>query len=140
MPVEIEEELPLVELMARLLMTIIKNELKANEEFRRAERASAEAMTDGLTGLYNRRGWDQLVAAEDKRCQRYGHPASVLSIDLDNLKSINDNQGHAEGDCLLRSAAEVLKTVTRDADIVARLGGDEFSVLAVECDPQAHSP
>ncbi len=136
MPVEIVDDLPLIELMARLLTTILRTELKANVEYRRAERANAEAMTDGLTGLYNRRGWDQLLAAEDHRCQRYGHPASILSIDLDDLKQINDERGHSEGDRLLCSAAEVLKTVTRDADVVARLGGDEFSILAVECDAE----
>lgn len=135
-PAEISEELPLVEMMARLLTTILENELKAEEEHRRAERANAEAMTDALTGLYNRRGWDELLATEDDRCKRYGHPASVVSIDLDDLKTVNDEQGHAKGDALLQRAAEALRSVTRESDIVARMGGDEFSILAVECDQE----
>jgi diguanylate cyclase len=135
MPEEISDELPLIEMMARLLTTILENELKADEERRRAERASAEAMTDALTGLFNRRGWNELLATEDDRCRRYGHPASVVSIDLDDLKTVNDEQGHTQGDALLRRAAGALKSVTRESDIVARLGGDEFSILAVECDP-----
>jgi diguanylate cyclase (GGDEF)-like protein len=132
---EINKELPLIEMMARLLTTILENELIADEERRRAERANAEAMTDSLTGLFNRRGWDELLATEDDRCRRYGHPASVVSIDLDDLKTVNDQQGHRQGDALLRRAADALKSVTRESDIVARLGGDEFSILAVECDP-----
>jgi diguanylate cyclase (GGDEF)-like protein len=134
MPDEIVTKLSLIELMSRLLTTILENELKAHQEHRRAERARAEAMTDQLTGLYNRRGWDELLATEDHRCQRYGHPASVLSIDLDDLKTVNDEQGHAQGDALLCRAAAALKSVARESDIVARLGGDEFTVLAVECE------
>jgi diguanylate cyclase (GGDEF)-like protein len=134
MPDEITKELPLIEMMARLLTTILENELKAQEEFRRAERASAEAMTDRLTGLYNRRGWEELVATEDHRCQRYGHPASVLSIDLDGLKTVNDEEGHVQGDALLCRAAGALMSVKRESDVAARLGGDEFAILAVECD------
>ena len=131
---EIQNELPLVEMMARLLTTILENELKAEEEHRRAERATAESLTDKLTGLYNRRGWEDLLAIEDKRCRRYGHPACVVSIDLDELKVLNDTQGHAQGDALLCRAANAMKTVTRESDVAARVGGDEFAILAVECD------
>ncbi len=134
MPREIELELPLVEMMSRLLTTILENELRAQAEYRRAERAKADALTDALTGLYNRRGWRELVEREDNRCQRYGHPASVISIDLDELKAVNDHHGHHHGDALLKRAANAMKMVTRDSDVVARLGGDEFAILAVECD------
>ena len=133
MPEAISDELPLVEMMARLLTTILENELRAHDEYRRAERARREAATDGLTGLYNRRGWDELLIKENIRCRRYGHPAGLISIDLDELKEVNDTQGHAQGDDLLRRAADCLTTVTRGTDIVARLGGDEFAILAVEC-------
>ena len=133
-PNEIEKDLPLIELMARLLMTILESELKAQSEFRRAERANLEAMTDGLTGLFNRRGWETLLAKEYHRCQRYGYPASLFSIDLDDLKFVNDGQGHAKGDELLRRAAKTLMSVSREADVTARIGGDEFAILAVECD------
>ena len=134
MPDDLVNELPLIEMMARLLTTILENELKAQEEFRRAERAKADAMTDGLTGLYNRRAWDELTKIECDRCKRYGHSASVLSIDLDDLKTINDEQGHVRGDALLCRTAEALLSAVRDSDVVARMGGDEFAILAVECD------
>lgn len=134
MPEEIANELPLIEMMARLLTTILENELKAQDEHRRAERANAEAMIDQLTGLYNRRGWDKLLEQENQRCKRYGHPACVVSIDLDNLKTVNDEQGHASGDALLRRAAEAINSAARESDVVARIGGDEFTILAIQCD------
>jgi diguanylate cyclase (GGDEF)-like protein len=133
-PAAIQAEQPLVELLSGLLSTILAAELRAAEEGRRAERAQAEAMTDALTGLYNRRGWDHLVAAEEERCRRFGHPACVVSIDLNGLKEVNDTQGHAAGDELLRRCGDVLRTVLRQPDIAARLGGDEFAVLCVESD------
>src|SRR5690606_26979745 len=90
--------------------------------------------SDGLTALYNRRGWEQLLAHEEERCRRYGNPACVISIDLDDLKFINDTQGHAAGDRLLQNAAQAMRMAARSHDVVARLGGDEFAILAVECD------
>lgn len=127
-------ELPLVELLAKLLSSLLIAELEALHQARRAEHAEADLMTDSLTGLYNRRGWDALLAAEESRCRRYGSPACVVSIDLDELKKINDTEGHARGDELLKATADVLRECTRQQDVAARLGGDEFAVLAVECD------
>jgi diguanylate cyclase len=134
-PAAIQAEQPLVELLSALLSTILATELRAADEARRAERAQAEALTDSLTGLYNRRGWDQLLDAEEGRCRRYGHPACVLSIDLNDLKAVNDRLGHAAGDDLLRRCARALSSSLRHQDIAARLGGDEFTVLCIECDP-----
>lgn len=133
-PREIEQELELVELLARLLSLILQAELTAAAEARRSERLQMEAQTDPMTGLANRRAWDQLLAKEEERCQRYGHPAAVLVIDLDRLKEVNDSAGHAAGDELIRLAAKALQKSAREADVVARLGGDEFGMLAVECD------
>lgn len=125
--------------LARLLATILDGELRAGEEKRRAERAELEAMVDGLTGLWNRRAWEQLKAKEEARCRRYGNPACVISVDLDGLKTVNDTQGHKAGDGLLLRAARALRATTRAQDIVARMGGDEFAILAVECDePHGH--
>jgi len=87
-----------------------------------------------LTALFNRRGWTRLLAAEESRCRRYGHPAGVIVVDLDDLKSINDSLGHFAGDELLARAAAAMTEVKREQDLVARVGGDEFAVLAVECD------
>jgi diguanylate cyclase (GGDEF)-like protein len=133
-PAVIQQEQGLVELLAGLLSGLLSAELKASEAERRTERAEAELMRDSLTSLYGRRGWDQLLAAEEDRCSRYGHPAAVLSIDLDGLKFLNDTQGHAAGDDLLLRAGRALSTLMRPSDIVARIGGDEFAVLASECD------
>ncbi len=133
-PVAITAELPLIQLLARLLCSILEADLKAIEQARHAERAQAESLIDALTGLYNRRGWDQLVAAEESRCRRYGHLACVLSIDLDDLKDVNDNEGHAKGDDLICRAALAVRSAVRDQDVVARVGGDQFLVLGIECD------
>ncbi len=129
-------QLPQLELISRMLGTILATELRAEEEMRRAERAEAEAETDSLTQLYNRRGWNRLLAAEESRCRRYGHAASVLSVDLDDFKTINDLHGHSSGDAMLVKAASALLEGARDCDVVARLGGDEFAILAVHCDQQ----
>jgi len=135
-PDTIQEELPTIELLAKLLSTVLENELKCNEQVRQMERMEAEAMTDTLTKLYNRRGWDKLLSAEEDRCQRYGHPAGIIYIDLDNLKPINDQYGHAAGDELITNAANKIHASIRQQDIAARLGGDEFAVLGVKCNSQ----
>ena len=127
------QERPAIELFGRLLSDVLEQELRAETAVRRAERAEAEAYGDELTGLYNRRGWDRLLAIEEARCRRYGHPACVLSVDADGLKRVNDAFGHAAGDDLLRRLATALREATRSQDVVARVGGDEFAVLAVEC-------
>ncbi|PNW56849.1 UNVERIFIED_CONTAM: histidine kinase [Euhalothece sp. KZN 001] len=132
----IKEELHTVELLAQMLSTILENELKYNEQARNLERMEAEAMSDVLTELYNRRGWEKLLLAEENRCQRYGHPAGIIYIDLDNLKPINDKKGHAAGDQLIYTAAQEICAAVREQDIVARIGGDEFAVLGIECNEE----
>jgi diguanylate cyclase len=126
-----------VEVLGRLLGTVLHQELAASEERRRFEIAQADALTDALTGLPNRRAWDAFVSREEARCQRFGHPAAVLMIDLDGLKEINDSGGHIAGDELLQRAATTLREATRGADLAARLGGDEFGVLLTETDRKA---
>ena len=131
----VRHQLPTMELLAKLLSTILDKELKSQAQFRRLERIEAEAMSDILTELYNRRGWETLLSAEEKRCQRYGHPAGIIYIDLDDLKPINDTKGHATGDKLIYHAGRNIRSAVREQDIVARIGGDEFAVLGVECHP-----
>lgn len=132
-PDEIVDELPQIVQFARLLEIILECESKAVAEARRAERAEALALTDSLTGLFNRGGWDELLKAEETRCMQYAHPAVILSLDLDELKFTNDNFGHQAGDLLLQNTARLLVDSLRKDDIVARVGGDEFAVLAIEC-------
>lgn len=130
----IEAEQGLLELLTGLLSSILQSELRAEREARRLERLEDEALTDYLTGLYNRRAWSHQLESEEERCRRFGHPAAVIVIDLDELKLINDTQGHSAGDAVLVHAAAVLRNFTRSADLIARLGGDEFGILSPECD------
>lgn len=128
----LKEELPIIESHGRLLATLLAMELEVQEGLRKAERLQVESQRDPLTGLLNRRGWDQILKAEEQRCKRYGNPSGVLVIDLDDLKKVNDKKGHAAGDRLLRKCATLLSQAVRRADLVSRLGGDEFAVLSVE--------
>ena len=132
-PQAIERELPLVEMVAKMLSGVLAAELRAIDAERQKERAAADAETDLLTGLFNRRGWDRMLEIEEKRCQRYGSPAYVVLMDLDGLKSINEGLGHDAGNKLIRRAAKVLRKNVRDSDVVARLGGDQFGILGTPC-------
>jgi len=87
------------------------------------------ATTDGLTGLYNYRHFQERYREEVNRCRRYQHPMAIMLIDLDGFKQVNDQYGHLEGDYLLVQLAEVLQYTLRNTELVARYGGDEFVVL-----------
>ena len=91
------------------------------------------AMVDPLTGLYNRRFAEQRLAAEVARSERKGHPLTVLTVDLNNFKQVNDTYGHPAGDQVLLEFAARLNHVIRGSDLAVRLGGDEFLVLLPEC-------
>ena len=91
------------------------------------------AMIDPLTGLYNRRFAEQRLAAEVARSERKGHPLTVLTLDLNNFKEINDRYGHQVGDQVLQEFGAQLNKVIRGSDLAVRLGGDEFLVLLPEC-------
>lgn len=91
------------------------------------------AALDQLTGLYNRRSGEQRLAEEISRAVRHRRPLTLLLIDVDNLKYINDRWGHAAGDLLLKQFADRLQRAIRGSDLAIRLGGDEFMVLLPEC-------
>jgi len=91
------------------------------------------AMVDPLTGLYNRRLAIQRLAAEVARSERRGHPLTVLTLDLNDFKQINDMHGHPAGDQVLQEFAAHLNRIIRGSDLAVRLGGDEFLVLLPEC-------
>lgn len=121
------------ELMAeRELRSALEEEIarraKLEQELRR------HATTDPLTGAANRRHFMELGEKELMRSRRYQRPLSVMLIDLDNFKRINDTLGHAAGDAVLRRLAGVLKNSLRASDVIGRLGGDEFAVLVPELD------
>ena len=91
------------------------------------------AALDQLTGLYNRRSGEQRLSQEMSRAQRHGRPLTVLLMDLDGLKLVNDKHGHAAGDTLLKGFADRLQRAIRGSDLAVRLGGDEFMALLPEC-------
>lgn len=88
-----------------------------------------QAITDGLTGLYNRRYFEEYLAKEVTRSQRNGQPFSIIGLDLDFLKQINDKYGHAYGDIAIKTVADVLKSNARSIDTAARMGGEEFNII-----------
>jgi diguanylate cyclase (GGDEF)-like protein len=95
------------------------------------------SIVDELTGLYNRRGFRMLAEQQLKLVRRSGRAPVIVFVDINEMKWINDNLGHEEGDGALRDAAKVLKDSFRDSDIVARLGGDEFVIFAIDAGANA---
>lgn len=87
---------------------------------------------DPLTGLLNRRSFDSVLEREMSRSERFGHPLSLLIIDVDNFKTINDTFGHVFGDEVIKNVAVSIKKHVRDVDLVGRLGGDEFIIILIE--------
>ncbi len=87
---------------------------------------------DGLTGIYNRRYWQQQLQLELQRATRYQHPLSLLLFDLDKFKQLNDTYGHQGGDAVLASVAQQISALLRDTDIFGRYGGEEFGVVLPE--------
>lgn len=90
------------------------------------------AITDSLTGLYNHRKFTEAGVLEATRSQRYQRPMSLLMLDLDHFKSINDAWGHPAGDRVLQALSEIMNSIVRDQDTVGRLGGEEFGVILPE--------
>lgn len=106
---------------------ILKQEIVALKED--LDEMKQHAYHDVLTGISNRRHFLESLEDRVARCRRYGDNCAVMFLDVDNLKAINDEHGHAAGDALLLRMAEILKTHTRSTDVVARIGGDEFGLL-----------
>jgi diguanylate cyclase (GGDEF)-like protein len=105
-------------------------------EQRRLLAERALATTDFLTGVTNRRGFYESLTREIERSRRYRAPLTLLYLDCDEFKTVNDTRGHAAGNQLLVATASVLKANTRAVDVVGRLGGDEFAVMLAETPAQ----
>jgi diguanylate cyclase (GGDEF)-like protein len=120
-----DEELTALEELAR-------SSSRAIENARRYKAVHDLAELDPLSGLYNRRYFQDTLAREVKRAQRYRRRLSLLVFDVDGLKATNDEHGHLAGDALLVETADRLRSVTRGADVASRIGGDEFAVILPE--------
>jgi diguanylate cyclase (GGDEF)-like protein len=117
---------------ARLYESLERKVAQRTEELRQM------SMKDGLTGIANRRSFDERLASEWRRSQRSGQPLTLMMIDIDHFKLFNDHYGHVEGDRCIRAVAQTLeRVINRSADLVARYGGEEFAVVLPDTDSAA---
>jgi len=101
------------------------------------EEAREQAFKDALTGLNNRNAFDTKLKQEYLRWDRYGFPMSLIVLDIDFFKNVNDTYGHLAGDKVLQVIGRLMKTATREVDFAARYGGEEFVVLLPETDTKS---
>jgi diguanylate cyclase (GGDEF)-like protein len=124
-------------LACRLLSSVVRLRRQVQEGRQTGRRLREEALGDSLTGLPNRRAWDEELSQRIAAAQSQGQPLCLAVVDLDHFKQVNDGWGHAAGDRLLQAAAGALKQSLRQDDFVARLGGDEFGLLLAGLDAEA---
>ena len=117
-----------VSVVAGVVLTLVRRNDVLFEELR------AEARTDSLTTLLNRRGFEERAALELARARREGSALAVVTFDIDFFKRVNDEWGHEVGDRVLARTAELLTAHARDIDVIARFGGEEFVALLPGCD------
>ena len=106
----------------------------ALENVRLHRLVARQASTDGLTELANRREFEDSLANEISRAERFGHSLALILADLDNFKQVNDRFGHQAGDEVLKAFADILRDTVRDIDVAARYGGEEFAILLPQTD------
>ena len=106
--------------------------LETTTEIKQISALQHENITDHLIGIYNRRYLDRKIVEELPRVSRYGMPLSMLLLDIDHFKAVNDHYGHQVGDQTLKSLGQLLFKKVRDTDIIARYGGEEIAILALQ--------
>jgi len=121
--------LPFLEADLELLTIFAGQAAAALDNIRLYARLEKAATTDALTHLANRRNFEEVLEKEMARASRYGHPLSLLMLDIDRFKDVNDTYGHVTGDQVLRRLGEVLRNQLRTTDVPARYGGEEFTVI-----------
>jgi diguanylate cyclase len=127
-----DETVDIVGLVAKALTLQFRAEVESARQRARADRAEVLALTDELTGLANRRAFTARLEEELARAGRHGSDISLVLIDVDEFKAVNDHNGHAAGDEVLSILGQVLRDRARTEDVAARLGGDEFALLLAE--------
>jgi len=120
--------------LLRIVVARTLEKQRLAEWARQAEYYRRLAQTDGLTALYNHRFFQQLLAAEMSRAQRFKRPLSLIMLDVDRFKAYNDAYGHQAGDRALQHLARLLKRSSRNYDLIARYGGEEFVIILPETD------
>ncbi|MDO9456242.1 diguanylate cyclase [Nocardioides sp.] len=130
---ELSQAAPLLALLGQLLSMVLAADRTRDESAYAVFEATLAAETDALTGLFNLRAWQRILAEEQERFDRFADPTVAVVLDLDLLKTVNDTQGHEAGDRYIQLAASALSGSVKDRDVVARLGGDEFAVLLRGC-------
>ncbi|MBI5893406.1 MAG: diguanylate cyclase [Deltaproteobacteria bacterium] len=115
-----------------LFTTVAEHIAVSMENVRLYQETKLQAITDGLTGLYNHRFFRANLTVEIERASRYGHKLSLIILDIDHFKNYNDAHGHPQGDELLRGVAEFLRKGIRESDFACRYGGEEFAVILPE--------
>ena len=117
------------EITPRLVERSIRYTLKLSQAMRELHLL---ATRDALTGVLNRRAFDSMLREEVLRSRRFNHPLSLVIVDLDHFKAVNDTHGHPAGDAVLVEAARRLEAEVRGIDRVARIGGEEFAIILME--------
>jgi diguanylate cyclase (GGDEF)-like protein len=131
-PIDLEELRARVHVGIRVVTLQQSLAARVNELRAAHDRLALLASTDALTGVYSRRWWFDLAENEFSRCRRYERTFSLLAVDLDWFKRVNDTYGHDVGDTVLQRFAAMVRGQCRQSDIIGRLGGEEFAILLPE--------